>query len=324
MVDQAELSKVPQQWRVENNNSDSFSIECPECEKHYEYDSSLFIKDATTIIPELTKTGQVVKVRSSINYILPFGLGVAVYYLVHQWANPPGTPLMQGVWIPVIAAVFAYTAFTPLLSGIISTGSVPIYSLICSQCKSNLYFAAGKKKFGLPIYSPHQTDDPDNEKAGNINPKIIEVPSKVSITRSKSFVGAIMDVNVFLNNEEVGKLKNGATLDFTTSYALNELTVVYTADNSTRTIRFKAEPGGSVKIGLDYAAGKLKLKNEQKAFSDDGVKAAMEYLARAKADHHFRMRVQKCIDFAEHLQLAESEGYSFTEAQLNEAKEWAD
>jgi hypothetical protein len=201
---------------------------------------------------------------------------------------------------------------------------VPIYSLICSQCKSNLYFAAGKKKFGLPIYSPHQTDDPDNEKAGNINPKIIEVPSKVSITRSKSFVGAIMDVNVFLNNEEVGKLKNGATLDFTTSYALNELTVVYTADNSTRTIRFKAEPGGSVKIGLDYAAGKLKLKNEQKAFSDDGVKAAMEYLARAKADHHFRMRVQKCIDFAEHLQLAESEGYSFTEAQLNEAKEWAD
>lgn len=323
MAEQAELSIIPQQWRVEDDDSESFSIDCPECDKHYEYDSSLFIKDAAALIPELTKTDQVAKVRSSINSILPFVLGLAVYFLVHQLTSPPGTPLWQPSWMAVVFfAFFTYVVFKPI-SDRISTGSVPIYSLICSQCQSNLYFAAGKKKFGLPVYSPQQVDDPDNEKADYIVPKTIDGPSNVSITRSKSFVGAIMDVHVFLNNEEVGKLKNGATLDFTTSYALNEITVVYDADNTTRTIRFKAQPGGSVKINLDYAAGKLKLKKDPKDLNDDGVKAAMEYFARAQADHQFRMRVQKCISFGEHLQLAESEGYSFTEDEFNEAKEGA-
>lgn len=54
----------------------------------------------------------------------------------------------------------------------------------------------------------------------------------------------------------------------------------------------------------------------------DGHKAAKDYLARVKEDHQLRMRVQKCINTDEYLQLARSEGYIFTEEELNQAKEW--
>lgn len=61
-------------------------------------------------------------------------------------------------------------------------------------------------------------------------------------------------------------------------------------------------------------------ENEQNL--SNGFKAAKEYLARAKADYQFRMRIQKCINEDEHLQLAKKEGYIFTIDELNEAKEW--
>ncbi len=74
-----------------------------------------------------------------------------------------------------------------------------------------------------------------------------------------------------------------------------------------------------------YTGSVLTMRHSvQPAYISAFFRARKTLLARAEADHHFRMRVQKCIDFAEHLQLAESEGYSFTEAQLNEAKEWVD
>jgi predicted ribosomally synthesized peptide with nif11-like leader len=61
-------------------------------------------------------------------------------------------------------------------------------------------------------------------------------------------------------------------------------------------------------------------KNGQELLS--GVKAAREYLSRVKKDHQLRMRVQKCINTDEYFRLAQSEGYSFNEDELNEAKEW--
>ncbi len=62
------------------------------------------------------------------------------------------------------------------------------------------------------------------------------------------------------------------------------------------------------------------IKNGQELLS--GIEAAKDYLARVKKDHQLRMRVQKCINTEEYLQLARSEGYIFTEDELNEAKEW--
>lgn len=61
-------------------------------------------------------------------------------------------------------------------------------------------------------------------------------------------------------------------------------------------------------------------ENEQNL--PNGFKAAKEYLTRAKTDYQFRMRVQKCINEDEYLQLAKNEGYIFTIDELNEAKEW--
>lgn len=85
----------------------------------------------------------------------------------------------------------------------------------------------------------------------------LEAPCTVSITRPRSVLGAIVDVRVLLNGAEIGTLGNGETLDFTTEHSINELTVKYDADNTTSSITFDAEPGGSVHITLKYSGARL-------------------------------------------------------------------
>ncbi len=50
-----------------------------------------------------------------------------------------------------------------------------------------------------------------------------------------------------------------------------------------------------------------------------GIEEAKVYLNRIKTDHHFSMKVQKCINQEELFQLLEEEGYSFTEEDLKNA-----
>lgn len=85
----------------------------------------------------------------------------------------------------------------------------------------------------------------------------LETPCQVSIERSSSMLGAAMAVVVFLYDYEVGRLKNGKTLTFSTEYATNELKLVYQADGNIITGTFTAVAGGSVHFVLNYGQGEL-------------------------------------------------------------------
>ena len=85
----------------------------------------------------------------------------------------------------------------------------------------------------------------------------LEKPSKVSITRLSSMVGAAMGVRTFLNGTEVGVLKNNQTLDLSTNVAENDITVQYIADGTTNSIKFNAESDGVIRISLKYSGAKL-------------------------------------------------------------------
>lgn len=87
----------------------------------------------------------------------------------------------------------------------------------------------------------------------------LEAPCSVSITRLSSMLGAANKVNAVLNGVEVGTLKNGQTLETTTSFRQNKLLMVFTNDNQTRSLEFEAESNGHVRITLNYAKGLLYL-----------------------------------------------------------------
>lgn len=154
MSDQRVLPDVPQQWDLQSNKNKMYSFDCKTCGKHYEYDSSFFLKDASVNIQELRKTDQVVRV--SQDKIFPLIACIGAYYITHQWYHPPGTPLLDGVFLPVLTAVSVYIVLTVTIPMVFATGGVPIYHSQCSQCQSDLFFAAGKSKFGLPLQSPNQ------------------------------------------------------------------------------------------------------------------------------------------------------------------------
>jgi len=96
------------------------------------------------------------------------------------------------------------------------------------------------------------------EKVSQFQPtERLEQPCTLAITRTSSMLGAAMGVTVFLNGTEVGVLKNGQTLNFTTVYANNDLTVVTNADNVTRSLTFPATPGGFVHFTFKYSGAIL-------------------------------------------------------------------
>lgn len=98
-----------------------------------------------------------------------------------------------------------------------------------------------------------------DEKVFTEEKEALETPCAVSITRLSSMVGAVNKVNVFLNGNQVGVLKNGQTLETTTQFRQNKVMVIFTNDNLTRAIEFDAESNGHVHITLNYVKGLLEL-----------------------------------------------------------------
>lgn len=81
--------------------------------------------------------------------------------------------------------------------------------------------------------------------------EMLDMPCKIRISRLASFAGAIRKAYVFLNGTQVGVLKNGESIDLTTSYQDNVLVVADEPDGSDRTMkpfRFSANSGGNVNI----------------------------------------------------------------------------
>jgi hypothetical protein len=89
----------------------------------------------------------------------------------------------------------------------------------------------------------------------------LEAPCQVSITRGKSMIGAINNVQVNLNEYKIGVLKNGGHLQFKTFLKENTITVVDEASLASKSIGFEAEPGGNVQITYNYPKGKLTVEN---------------------------------------------------------------
>ena len=150
MSEQTAQPVVPQQWSVEGVKDGAVAFDCPSCKKHYKFDARVFTKDPAGQIEGLTKTDQVVRRTYGQNF-LAFVLALIVYYYAHRWINGEGTPLNQGILIPVFIAVFAYSILKPFFSaGLFGGKGIPIYSYRCSQCNSNLFFACDGKSLALP------------------------------------------------------------------------------------------------------------------------------------------------------------------------------
>ena len=115
--------------------------------------------------------------------------------------------------------------------------------------------------FRLVQYSISKEKSPE-EIVAEIEEKLVDVPKietpcQVSIERPSSFLGAAQSVFVYLHGFEVGRLKNGKTLSFSTEYATNEIILKYPADGTVIKETFPAEAGGSVQFVLNYSKGTI-------------------------------------------------------------------
>jgi hypothetical protein len=246
-------SNVPQQWSIKPIVDNQAAFDCPTCHKHFSFNANAFLKDPTEQIEHLKKTDRSVSRTFGQNF-LPLALALIVYYYAHQWINGEGTPLNQGILIPVFIAVFAHAILKPFFSaGIFGLKGIPIYNYKCDQCDADVFFACNGKSIALPVNAETKTGN--HPAASESVP--LEMPCNVSITRLPSMIGAAMGVDVFLNSAEMGILQNGKTLDFTTDNSFNELIVKYRADGSTNSVTFIAESGGSVRITLKYSGAIL-------------------------------------------------------------------
>ena len=59
----------------------------------------------------------------------------------------------------------------------------------------------------------------------------LDIPATIRVIRESSMVGAIVPYKVYLNNEFVGKIKNGKTLEVSTSVSHNIVMVFDNQDN---------------------------------------------------------------------------------------------
>ncbi len=136
----------------------------------------------------------------------------------------------------------------------------------------------------------------------------------------------LMQVQKCVNDEELNKLEKTYGYYFTDDdlkFARTEARSMEpksSIDTEKKSNDIKGIRANDEREKTDHRFVRENYKSEQGSLG--GLKAAREYLVRVKKDHQLRMRVQKCINDAEHLELAKSEGYSFTEDELNEAKEW--
>lgn len=99
------------------------------------------------------------------------------------------------------------------------------------------------------------------EKTAEVEKKLadiprLETPCKISIMRPSNFLGAMNYVAVYLHGFEVGRLKNGMTLEFSTDYALNEMILQPEQGKGIR-IDFPATADGHVRFEFDYKKGTI-------------------------------------------------------------------
>ena len=103
--------------------------------------------------------------------------------------------------------------------------------------------------------SPEEIATETEEKLVNVSK--LDSPCKISIKRSSSFLGAMNYVAVYLHGFEVGRLKNGSTLNFSTEYATNEMILVSEGGGTSIKKTFPAEAGGSIQFLYNYPKGTL-------------------------------------------------------------------
>lgn len=108
-----------------------------------------------------------------------------------------------------------------------------------------------------------QTEAAERAKQRNADNAELETPCQVILTRKSSMVGAAMGVQVQLNGESQGVVKNGQSLQMSTRLKLNELSVLYNADQATRSVEFEATAGGHVEIELKYTGAVLTIVSPQ-------------------------------------------------------------
>jgi hypothetical protein len=84
----------------------------------------------------------------------------------------------------------------------------------------------------------------------------IETPCMVSIHRPSKLWGAWTKVFVYLNDQKIGALKNGKTLNFSTPYVTNQM-IITDGANGVIKESFTAEAGGSLQYKLHFLKGIL-------------------------------------------------------------------
>ena len=165
MSEQNAQPAVPQQWRVENVKDNSVSFDCPACKEHYQFDAKVFAAKSTEDVEGLVKTDQFVRRTYGQNFLAIIA-ALVVYYYAHQWINGEGTPLNQGVLIPVFIAVVVYSILKPFFSaGLFSGKGIPIYTYDCRKCNTNVFVASDGKSIALPVSPPETKTEPQTTKS---------------------------------------------------------------------------------------------------------------------------------------------------------------
>ena len=121
-----------------------------------------------------------------------------------------------------------------------------------------------------PIIFKDEMKDPsksgtDASKSASSTPAIpvkrdFDTPCQIVLTRVSKFPAAWTSFRVYLNGIEVGKIKNGSTLSFSTFLSTNELKVLFPNINKTSSTTFHVASGESVRVILEYPGAELQVK----------------------------------------------------------------
>ena len=86
----------------------------------------------------------------------------------------------------------------------------------------------------------------------------LEKPFIVKLTRTTNFVGAGVDLRVFLNGVDWGELENGGTVTMETDRSKNVLYVAH-GEDAVVVRRFDATPGGFANLEFSFFLGYIKI-----------------------------------------------------------------
>lgn len=85
----------------------------------------------------------------------------------------------------------------------------------------------------------------------------LEKPCKIKLIRLSKFAASRATFQIFLNGSVVGSIKNGETIELSTDFAENELTLKYI--DLFASLHFDAKSGGIVEIQFSAAKQTLEL-----------------------------------------------------------------